>query len=215
MEDRFAFIYHENQCFPAEINRIERGSDTVFIAELLQDSTIRYEASTYSAAYDALARRLQEGGPLPAPLAAVADPVDQSVPVTLPTYAPLGRPARVLVVDDNPRALGIAVMICQNLGHRPLGARDGAEAAATLKAVGADVVLTDLHMPGSDGLSFLHWLRRFPAGARLPVIVVSAAGPRTLAAARDFGVAAVVKKPYDYKELAAALDAVVGPAHPR
>jgi two-component system cell cycle response regulator len=91
------------------------------------------------------------------------------------------RPARgtVLVVDDSFVNRRLVRSTLEPLGYRVVTA-DSAERALDAAACDdIDLVLTDLHMPGSDGMALL---RRLKAGAQtrdLPVIVISstASGP--------------------------------------
>ena len=66
--------------------------------------------------------------------------------------------ARVLVVDDEPglRAFLAEVLVAD--GHQVTSAKDGAEAARLVDARGYDLVVSDLKMPGLDGLGLLRKL---------------------------------------------------------
>src|SRR6185436_8622740 len=66
--------------------------------------------------------------------------------------------ARILVVDDED---GVRSFVAEALEdeHDVLTARDGNEAAALLDQQGFDVVVTDLKMPGRDGLALLSKIR--------------------------------------------------------
>jgi two-component system response regulator FlrC len=66
--------------------------------------------------------------------------------------------ARVLVVDDE---LGLRLFLAEVLtgdGHQVTSAKDGAEAARLVDARGYDLVVSDLKMPGLDGLGLLRKL---------------------------------------------------------
>lgn len=94
-----------------------------------------------------------------------------------PAVAPSARPAggRVLVVDDsamNRKTLG---RLLAELGHEVVEAENGRVALEHLGADGSgiDVVLLDLVMPELDGFAVLEAMKRDPALAHIPVIVVS------------------------------------------
>jgi DNA-binding response OmpR family regulator len=89
-------------------------------------------------------------------------------------YHPPGRPAPVLIVDDDPECRELVRRNLEAEGWRVTEAADG---EAGLRMVAADppaLVLLDLMMPGVDGFGFLdEFPKRFP-GSRTPVIVLTA-----------------------------------------
>ncbi len=86
----------------------------------------------------------------------------------------MNQPIRVLIVDDEvSQRSGLAAMVSA-WGMTPKTAGDGNEALAALNTFAADVILTDLNMPGLDGFGFLERLRE--AGDMPPTIVLTAYG---------------------------------------
>jgi two-component system response regulator FlrC len=67
--------------------------------------------------------------------------------------------ARVLVVDDEPGLRDFLAEVLSGDGHQVTRARDGDEAAQLVDRQRFDLVLTDLRMPGLDGLGLLKKLR--------------------------------------------------------
>ncbi len=81
---------------------------------------------------------------------------------------------KVLIVDDEPaQRSGLAAMVSA-WGMTPETAADGNDALEALSRGGADVILTDLNMPGLDGFGFLEKLREM--GDMPPTIVLTAYG---------------------------------------
>ena len=117
--------------------------------------------------------------------------------------------ARVLVVDDVPVVRLVIAKILRRAGHDVREAVNGDDALESLKAVRPDAVVTDLWMPGSDGLSLIHALKQdFPG---IAVIAMTGGSPResqelSLRKAREAGVAVILLKPIDKDELASAVD---------
>ena len=101
----------------------------------------------------------------------------------------------VLLVDDEPGVLFTLREVLADRGHRVLTAKNGTEALAQLDE--ADAVLTDLSMPGMDGLELMAQIGS--RDATLPVILLTAAG---LQHTRGVGATAVLGKPFDLDELA-------------
>ncbi len=80
---------------------------------------------------------------------------------------------RVLVVDDDPDvALLVKTVLQRRAGCEVALAYDGLSAVEAVDGFRPDVVVTDIEMPGLDGLELLAELRR--RDARMPVIVMTA-----------------------------------------
>jgi len=78
--------------------------------------------------------------------------------------------ARVLVADNDPEALDLAVLDLELEGHTVLGAPDGDAALAALDAFLPDVVVLDYRMPpGPDGLTVARRLRAKHPDLRLVI----------------------------------------------
>jgi DNA-binding NtrC family response regulator len=98
--------------------------------------------------------------------------------------------ARVLVVDDEPDMLANCRRILERAGHQCLGAADGARGLELLEAEHPDLLITDLKMPGLDGMELMRRARALDP--ELPVIVVT--GFATIESA----VAAVKEGAFDF-----------------
>ncbi|MCH8536233.1 MAG: sigma 54-interacting transcriptional regulator [Alkalimonas sp.] len=107
---------------------------------------------------------------------------------------------RILLVDDDPSLLRLLTLRLEGEGFQVLSA-DCAEAALErLQKQDVDVVLSDLRMPGLDGMSLFDEIaRRNPA---LPVILMTAHGsiPEAVAATQR-GVFGFLTKPLNTSEL--------------
>ena len=82
--------------------------------------------------------------------------------------------ATVLVVEDNPANMTLAVFLLQSAGHTVLSATD-AEAGLTLaRAQHPDLILMDIQLPGMDGLEATQLLKGDEATRAIPVIALTA-----------------------------------------
>jgi two-component system, chemotaxis family, sensor kinase CheA len=99
-----------------------------------------------------------------------ADPRAAAAPAAL--AAPAGPPS-VLVVDDTTVVRELERSILEEAGYRVRTARDGREALAALATEPPDLVVTDVDMPGLDGLELTRAIRADRALAGLPVVVVT------------------------------------------
>src|SRR5881392_1457106 len=106
----------------------------------------------------------------------------------------------VLVVDDEPIVRDVVVRYLQRDGFDTLEAADGDEARAIIEHARPDLVVLDVMIPGTDGLSLCRWIR---ASGNLPVVMLTARGE---AADRivglEIGADDYVTKPFSPRELA-------------
>ncbi len=120
---------------------------------------------------------------------------------------------RVLVVDDDPALRETAVSALEKTGYRTLQAGDAAEALRLLREHHVDVVVTDIYMPGQDGLSLLQSIveRRDPPR----VILMTARGTlETTALAQRAGAFDYLAKPFDLRDLIARVAAAARRSEP-
>jgi CheY-like chemotaxis protein len=67
---------------------------------------------------------------------------------------------RILVIDDNAAIRELLRFLLEEEGYEVIEAADGAEGLQRYQAAPTDLVITDLQMPGMDGLELLMALRR-------------------------------------------------------
>ncbi|MGE0747268.1 MAG: response regulator [Rhodospirillales bacterium] len=118
--------------------------------------------------------------------------------------------ATILVADDDEAIRSLLREILESEKHVSLTASDGAKALAILKEKPVDLLMTDVFMPGMDGLELIKAVRA--GGSTLPIIALSGAGPGLAKAdflrfARAFGADRILPKPFRLTELRTALDA--------
>lgn len=82
--------------------------------------------------------------------------------------------ARVLIVEDDPASMDLALRIVRLEKHEPMTTSDGETALAVARAVRPDLILLDLHIPKLDGWGFVKRLREEEWGKTVPVVAVSA-----------------------------------------
>ena len=121
----------------------------------------------------------------------------------------MGRPIRVLVVDDHPVVRqGLRTFLDVQDDLTVVGeAADGAEAVAVADELRPDVILLDLKMPGADGVEALRGLRASGNPARV-LVITSFTEPAAVLPAVRAGAAGYVYKDVDPPALAAAIRAV-------
>lgn len=114
---------------------------------------------------------------------------------------------RVVVADDTPYMRDLIVLMLQHRGFDVVGVADGDAALAAILGEGADGLVSDLNMPGVDGLMLARVLRALRACAALPIVVftgVAAEDPRLPALCRMDNLR-VLSKPHGLQAIAPAL----------
>jgi two-component system response regulator AtoC len=107
---------------------------------------------------------------------------------------------RVLVVDDEPDIrLGLRMLLAAE-GLTVAEAADGAEALREFERTGADIVLTDLQMPGMPGTELLAEVKR-RAPATIAVVLTGFGTIQTAVWCIQHGAAHFLTKPFDNDEL--------------
>ena len=122
----------------------------------------------------------------------------------------------ILVVDDDPQALGYTRGALENAGYRALVTGDPEKIQNLIEARQPDLVLLDLLLPGKDGIELM---QSIPELSDRPVIFLSAYGrDETIAKALESGAADYVVKPFSPTELIARIRAALrkdaGPPEP-
>jgi two-component system, NtrC family, response regulator len=110
--------------------------------------------------------------------------------------------ARIVLLDDEARLVEILAMVLRREGYEVHGFTDPMAALSALEAREFDLLVTDLKMPGADGLEVLRRARK--TSPELPVILITAHAtvPTAVAALRE-GAFDYVQKPFDNEELRA------------
>jgi CheY-like chemotaxis protein/GAF domain-containing protein len=127
-----------------------------------------------------------------------------------PNGSGVGRGRRVLVVDDDPLRLELLGLSLSRLGFTVDTAHGADEALELARATPPAAVVTDIHMPGSDGFSLCVALRSEPELAGVPVVLYSAlSSGGAEAVARRVGASAFVACTSEFQEIIDALQAAL------
>lgn len=117
----------------------------------------------------------------------------------------------ILVVEDHPVHLELAVDLLEAAGYTVLQAEDGSGLVDRVKAARPDLIILDLQLPGVDGLTLARELTADPACRQIPVLAVSAfATPGGQAQVKAAGCAGFLTKPLDTRGLVQTVARVLG-----
>lgn len=118
---------------------------------------------------------------------------------------------RLLLVEDDPVVSDVIAGLLRARGHAVTAVSDGLAAMAALSRDAFDAMLLDLDLPLVDGFRVAGMVRRMGACATLPIVAVTARSTGDeLAAIRDAGMDALLRKPMTGDDLDAALESVCG-----
>lgn len=121
--------------------------------------------------------------------------------------------AKVLVVEDNPANMTLAVFLLESVGHTVLSVTD-AEAGLTLaRQEQPDLILMDIQLPGIDGLEATALLKADDATRAIPVIALTALAMKgDEERIRAAGCDGYIAKPMAYREFLATISGLLAPA---
>lgn len=129
--------------------------------------------------------------------------------------------AKIIVIDDERDIRDVLMEVLRRAGHEVKVAADADEGLRLLREHGADLVITDVIMPGKDGVDTVYEIRmEFP---NTRIIVISGGGKLTpieyrpaaistsafLASAVVAGADVTLTKPFDRAEILDAVNAII------
>jgi len=149
------------------------------------------------------ARGQSQAAPVPAPA------LPDKTPASAGDRVARAKRRRVLVVDDDPLQRLFMEESLKGLGYEAILAESGEQALRLLPG-GFDLLLSDMGLPGMDGLELVATLRATKDHADLPVIMVSAGSDREARIkALEAGADEFLAKPVDWTELRPRMDSLL------
>ncbi len=110
--------------------------------------------------------------------------------------------AKILVVDDEPEAVELLEFNLKQAGFGVVAATDGAQALKQARSDPPSLIVLDLMLPEIDGLQVCQMLRRDPATARIPIIMLTAkAAEIDRILGLELGAEDYITKPFSPREL--------------
>jgi CheY-like chemotaxis protein len=121
--------------------------------------------------------------------------------------------SRIVIVDDEPGIRRSLTAVLVRAGYEVHEAADGLEGQRLCRELAPDLVITDIQMPGADGIETIAALRAW--APHLPIIAISG-GDQTarlgvLGSAGLLGALSTLRKPFSVAEVLDAVSAALPP----
>lgn len=118
--------------------------------------------------------------------------------------------AKVLVVEDNPVNMRLAVLLLEQAGHTVLQAENATEGIELARRLRPGLILMDMQLPGMDGLEATRLLKRDPQTRDIRIIALTAFAMKgDEEKIRAAGCDDYVTKPFHHATLLAAVRAML------
>jgi two-component system chemotaxis response regulator CheY len=117
----------------------------------------------------------------------------------------------ILAVDDSSSIRQMVALALTRGGYDVISAEDGNAGLAKARTTRADMVITDLNMPGMNGLALIRELRKLPSYTGVPILFLSTeSDPAVRQEAKSAGATGWIVKPFQGEQLLAAVKKVLG-----
>jgi two-component system, sensor histidine kinase and response regulator len=119
---------------------------------------------------------------------------------------------RILIVDDDHDVLDLLEIVLYKK-YEIVAAGNGFEALAAVRDNAPSLIITDVMMPGMDGIRLLSSLRGNPATKEIPVVAITAfTGEHPVKSLLSLGFAGVITKPPDTTAVETLVFRLLAPA---
>lgn len=116
--------------------------------------------------------------------------------------------AKILIIEDNPANMTLAVFLLQSVGHTVLTATDAETGLSLARDEQPNLILMDVQLPGMDGLEATMLLKGLDATRAIPVIALTALAMKgDEERIRAAGCDGYIAKPMRYREFLAVVAA--------
>lgn len=120
----------------------------------------------------------------------------------------------VLLVDDNPDDIRYITIILEHAGYHVINAKCAQDALKILEVAAPDIILSDLNMPGMDGIEFCRRVYLNDAYLQIPFVFISAIHDKLFKTqAAEAGAIDYICKPFSQEELLTKITEVLNLVH--
>ena len=116
----------------------------------------------------------------------------------------------ILIVDDSESIREVVSFTLENEGYNVLIANDGTDALKLMDGRHIDLIITDLHMPEMDGITYIRHVRKMEQYQRIPILFLTTESQAAKKMeAKEAGATGWIIKPFVPAKLIAALNKVL------
>ena len=114
--------------------------------------------------------------------------------------------SKILIIEDDDIARELMRMALESRGHEVTVAEDGVAGYDAALFVKPDLIVTDIQMPGADGVHVVRRVRDTRSLEETPILVTTAFGSGTATFALQLGANAYEPKPLDPHSFLSTVD---------
>ncbi len=114
--------------------------------------------------------------------------------------------SRILVIEDDDVSRELMKLALENRGHEVTVAENGVEGYDAAVFMKPDLIVTDIQMPGADGVHVVRRVRDTASLEETPILVTTAFGTGTATFTLQLGANAYEPKPLDPQSFLATID---------
>jgi two-component system chemotaxis response regulator CheY len=117
----------------------------------------------------------------------------------------------ILTVDDSASMRQMIKLTLSGAGYNVIEAGDGTQGLSAARGNAVDMVLTDLNMPGMDGLQLVRELRKLSTFTGIPIVLLTTeSDAERKAQAKAAGATGWITKPFQPEQLLSVTRKVLG-----
>ena len=114
---------------------------------------------------------------------------------------------KILVVEDDPDELEVIRLVLEKAGFAIGTAANGSDALVKTRSISPDLIILDLMLPGLNGFDICETLRKDPATASIPIVMLTGLCSQFgRLAGLESGASEFLTKPFNPKELVSKVD---------
>jgi len=115
-------------------------------------------------------------------------------------------PKTILVIEDTAAIRALLRILLKRNGYEIIEAANGLEAFKAISNFTPDLILTDISLPGMDGLDIARVIRKIEGFKKIPIIAITAQGEFFYRRAMEAGCNDLIDKPFGFQRLESMLE---------